>query len=94
MGRPAVFDEEFKSRAVALVRASSRPRYLIAKDLGVSDTSLGKWVKERAGGDSVLSGAVSDRKEIARLKRELAEVAEERDILKKAVALFAKGPRG
>ncbi len=44
MGRPSKFDVGFRAHAVELVRMSQRPRCQIASELGVSDTTLGKWM--------------------------------------------------
>ena len=58
MGRPSKFDSEFRSHAVDLVRVSRKPRCQIAADLGVSDTTLSKWMiasDESGDRDDVLS---------------------------------------
>jgi len=66
----------------------------IAQDLGVSRASLGKWVTQyKREGDKSFpgSGHVVDE-ELRALKRELQLVKQERDILKKAVAIFSALP--
>jgi transposase len=88
------FTAEFKREAVRLLDADKRPASEVAIDLGIRRNQLYKWKAElmRSGEVSFPgSGRKADRdSEIVRLKRELARVTEERDILKKAAAYFAK----
>ena len=49
--RRSRFDEGFRAQAVELVGRSSRPRYQVAAELGVSDTTLGKWMNEKNDSD-------------------------------------------
>lgn len=89
------FTAEFKREAVRLLDAGERPASEVAIDLGIRRNQLYKWKA-----DLLRSGELSfpgpGRKpgdqdsEIARLKRELARVTEERDVLKKAAVCFAK----
>jgi len=44
MGRQSKWDDKFRSQAVELVRSSGRARCQVARDLGVSDTTLAKWM--------------------------------------------------
>jgi transposase len=85
MGK-ANFSDDFKRDAVAQITERGYPVAEVSQRLGVSPHSLYAWMKKFSqprGGD--------DRDaEIRRLKRELARVSEERDILKKAAAYFAK----
>ena len=76
------FTPEFKREAIQLLASGSRPASELARELGVRRNQLYKWQREfQARG----TGARKERTtEIARLKRELARVTEERDILKKA----------
>jgi transposase len=82
------FSDDFKRDAVAQITERGYPVAEVAKRLGVSQHSLYEWKKKFAKS----SGPAGDDKEaeIRRLKRELARVTEERDILKKATAYFAK----
>jgi transposase len=84
------YPEEFRREAVELVRSSDRPRCRVAESLGISDGSLAAWVKEFEGREA--PGALSDdeRAELARLRKELAEVKQDREILRKAAAYFAR----
>lgn len=95
MGRPSKFDAEFRSHAVELVRVSRKPRRQIAADLGVSDTTLSKWMTtsdEDSGKKEVLSR--SEREELEQLRAEKREWIMEREILKKATAFWVKESRG
>jgi transposase len=97
MGTRKQFTPEFKREAVQLVESGSRSASELARELGVRRNQLYKWQREfqaRGTGAFPGSGARTERTtEIARLKRELARVTEERDILKKAAAYFAKDVR-
>ena len=97
MGARKQFTPEFKREAVQLLEGGSRPASTIARELGIARNQLYKWQTElraRGGGAFPGSGARKERTtEVARLKRELARVTEERDILKKAAVFFAKESR-
>jgi transposase len=97
MGTRKQFTPEFKREAVQLVESGSRSASELARELGVRRNQLYKWQREfqaRGTGAFPGSGARKERTtEIARLKRERARVTEERDILKKAAAYFAKDVR-
>lgn len=88
------FTPEFKREAVQFLESGSRPASEIARELGIQRNQLYKWQAERktrGGGAFPGSGPRRGRAdEIMRLKRELARVTEERDILKKAAQFFAK----
>lgn len=94
MGPRKQFTPEFKREAVQLVESGSRPASELARELGIARNQLYNWQTElraRGAGAFSRSGARKERTtEIARLKRELARVTEERDILKKAAAYFAR----
>ena len=83
------YSEEFKAEAVKQVRERGYSVQEVARRIGVSPKSLYVWVRRsRAGQATGEMDAV--RRENARLKAELKRVEEERDILKKAAAYFAK----
>ena len=83
------YTEEFKSEAVKQVRERGYSVQEVARRIGVSPKSLYLWVKQSRGGH-VANEMDVVRRENARLKAELKRVEEERDILKKAAAYFAK----
>ncbi len=86
------FDLQFREGAVRIVRETGKPIVQVAKDLGINPGTLANWVKR----DRVASGpsdgrlAESERDELARLRRENAELAMERDVLKRSVVLWVK----
>ena len=83
------FTEDFKTDAIKQITERGHSIADVSQRLGVSTHSLYAWIKRQAGSPSA---AVKDDQsaEIRRLKQELARVTEERDILKKATAYFAK----
>ncbi len=85
MGK-ANFSDDFKRDAVAQITERGYPVAEVSQRLGVSRYSLYAWRKKF----SQPTGSDDRDAEIRRLKRELARVTEERDILKKATAYFAK----
>lgn len=88
------FTSEFKREAVRLMESSQKPSSEVARELGVRRNQLYKWKEQLSRqGAQAFRGPGRRREavdEVARLKRELAQVKEERDILKKAAAYFAK----
>lgn len=91
MGKPN-FSEDFKRDAVHQITGRGYPVREVSERLGVSTYSLYKWMKLYAKAASQAS-SVDHEAENRRLKRELARMTEERDILKKAAAYFAKDAR-
>ena len=92
---PAPYPPEFRAEAIRLVRAGDRTLPEIANDLGVSAQSLRNWVKQADLDDGRRNDGLTteDRAELSRLRRENRLLREERDILKKAAAFFAKETR-
>lgn len=88
MGKPR-FSEDFKRDAVHQIVERGYPVAEVSQRLGVSTHSLYAWVKRFSKSPGV-GGKDEQAAEIRRLKLELARVTEERDILKKATAYFAK----
>lgn len=88
-----VFSVEFKAGAVKLATRPGMSVAQAARDLGISDTLLRAWIdKARAElGSAAISG--DERSELAQLRREVRILKEEREILKKAAAFFAKESR-
>ena len=87
MGR-IKFSDDFKRDAVAQITQRGYRVAEVSDRLGVSQHSLYAWKKKFSN----LSGSGNEERvsEIRRLKKELARVTEERDILKKATAYFAR----
>ena len=82
---------EFRREAVALLKSSGKSVPQLASELGVSPQSLRNWSRQIDVDDGQAAGLTSDeRDELRRLRRELRVVTEEREILKKAAAFFAK----
>lgn len=84
------YPEEFRREAVELWRASDRPRCQVAESLGISDGTLVAWTREFDQADALGALNADERAELVRLRKELAEVKQEREILKKAAQYFAK----
>ena len=87
------FTEEFKRDAVAQVEDRGYPVREVTERLGVSTKSIYTWQKLFSRPKKVVKEVDAQTDEIRRLKRDLARVTEERDILKKATAYFARESR-
>ena len=86
---------EFRRDAVALVRTSGRPIAQIARELGVDDATLGKWVRDARRDNNRSAGLPpgqedAEMEENRRLKKRIAELEMEREILKRAVVFWVK----
>lgn len=84
------YTEEFKIEAVKQVTERGHSVAEVASRLGVSGHSLYQWVKQYSAPPAEREAAKDQQAELRRLKAELKRVTEERDILKKAAAYFAK----
>ena len=97
------FSPEFKRETVALLESSGRPLMQVATEVGISPSMLRNWralVRGGSGGSSATPSIVSplpspadQASEITRLRRELDRTRMERDVLKKAIGIFAEVPR-
>ena len=97
------FSPEFKRETVALLEASGRPLMQVATEVGISPSMLRNWRAVIRGGTTSSRTAMSavsplplpadQASEITRLKRELDRTRMERDVLKKAIGIFAEVPR-
>ncbi len=88
------YTPEFRRDAVALVRSSGRPIAHIARELGVDDATLGNWVRDDRRNAKLTSPAPgpddAEMQENRRLKKRIAELEKEREILKRAVVFWVK----
>jgi transposase len=88
------YDSEFKREAVKLVIEGGRIASEVAKGLGINENVLYRWIKQyREDPENAFPGKGKlkpEDEELRRLRRELADVKEERDILKKVVGIFSK----
>jgi transposase len=92
------FSPEFKADAVALVRSSGRPIAAIAHELGIGESNLSYWLKKdresRATADpGRFEDESAEARENAVLRRRVAELEVEREILKRATAFWVKESR-
>ena len=100
MAERRVFSREFKEQAIALAQTSGRSKTAIASDLGIDVNMLCRWQcqaeKAASGGGSVRafpgSGNARDE-ELSRLRKEVADLRETNEILKKAMVIFAVKPQ-
>jgi transposase len=95
--RYRTYTEEFKLEALELLKNSGKTSRQIERDLGITPGLLVKWrdryqviSKEAEQAHLELSDMEAARREIKRLQRRLAEVEEEREILKKTINIFSR----
>lgn len=95
--RYRTYTDEFKREALELLKSSGKSAGQLERELGITTGMLLKWRSRypviQPGNQEaklVLSDREADQREIQRLKRELMEVAEEREILKKVVNIFSR----
>ncbi len=87
----APYPAEFKEEAVRLARSSGKPVAQIARELGVSFESLRHWIKQSEIDGGERQGLTTDeRAELTKRRREVKVLQQEREILKKAAAFFAR----
>lgn len=88
------YPPEFRAEAVRLVRESGKSIQQVAADLGVSEASLRHWMRQAQIDAGQRPGLTStEREELVRLRRENRILREEREILRKALAFFARETR-
>ncbi len=88
--------DAFKSEAVRLTRESGRPVAQVARELGITDNVLYRWMNEQRYVESQGStrpAVRAEQDELTRLKRENETLRKERDFLRRAAAFFAKESR-
>lgn len=90
------FDAQFREGAVRIVLETGKPIARVARELGVNEGTLGNWInadrRRRERGDGTVSE--SERAELVRLRREVAELRMQRDVLKRSVALWVEEAMG
>ena len=91
------YSREFKEEAVRLVAEGGRSGHEVALELGIPPSSLNRWRKQLASeGRQAFPGKgrqKASEEELRRLERENEVLRQEREILKKALAIFSKGPK-
>ena len=88
---PAPYPPEFKRRAVELARQGDKPIAQLARELGVAESGLRRWMAQADVDEGHRSGLTYDeRKELAELRRKNRVLEMENEILKRAAAYFAK----
>ena len=87
----APYPPEFRAEAVRLARAPGHSTREVARDLGIGNETLRRWVIQAEVDAGEAEGLTSDeRAELVRLRRENRTLRTEREILKKAAAFFAR----
>jgi transposase len=92
-GKRRTFSAEYKAEAVRRVDDSGKSIGVIARELGLGETALRRWVQQAAidaGRGSSGALTTSEREELGQLRRENQRLRMEREILKKATAFFAR----
>jgi transposase len=85
------YPPEFREHAIRLVKEAGKTMTEVARDLGVSVESLRHWIRQQEIDEGKREGLTTDeKKELERLRREVRVLREEREILRKAAAFFAK----
>ncbi len=88
------YTAELKREAVRLAQTRGKPITQVARELGISDTSIHQWRKELTGhGPEAFPGSgyqTAQEEEVRRFKREREVVKQERDILKKLISIFSR----
>ena len=85
------FTPEFKARTVELVRSSGKPIAQVCRELDLTETAVRRWVDQARIDAGEREGLTSqEREELARLRKENRVLREEREILRKAAAFFAR----
>jgi transposase len=86
------YPEQFRKDAVDLVRASDRPLRQIARELGVNHETLRSWVNNATPDHAMPASSANsaEQQELRELRKRVAELELEKEILRKAAAYFAK----
>ena len=88
---PAAYPEEFRRRAVDLVRESEESLSAVARRIGISASGLRRWVTQAEIDEGRSPGlSTEEKKELTKLRRENRVLRMERDLLSRAAAFFAQ----
>ena len=90
------YPEEFRREAIRLAQLGDKAQRQLARDLGISDVSLRRWIREEqaAGGERPGGLSSDEREELQRLRDENAKLRMEREILRKAAVFFPREDDG
>lgn len=85
------YPPEFKEEAVRLMRSSAKPLAQISRELDVSEQTLRNWRKQEEIDEGQREGLTTEeREELGKLRREVRVLRQEKEILRKATAFFAR----
>ncbi len=85
------YPQEFKEEAVRLMRSSEKPLAQISRELGVSEQTLRNWRSQTQINAGKCEGLTTEeREELGKLRREVRVLRQEKEILRKATAFFAR----
>ena len=84
------YTTEFKLDAVRLALSSESSQAQVARDLGIKEPSLYNWISQYRGDVLESPNTLSPEQELTALKKEVVQLKQERELLKKAAAYFAK----
>ena len=85
------FSKQFKAETVALIRSSGKSVPQVCREMDLTETAVRRWLAQAETDEGRRGGlTTAEREELTRLRRENRVLREERDILKKAAAFFAR----
>ena len=85
------YTQEFKAETVSLIRSSGKSMTQICRDLGLADSTVSRWLAQAEVDAGQRDGLTTEeQQELSLLRRENRVLREEREILRKAAAFFAK----